>query len=497
MQNLATILGATWWVAPTLLFYGICRRLFGDLWTAPPSRDRWIHYMRNNSWSEYYREQLGHMLTWIDERLTPELHDPDLNWKPHEIRAAWSKRLLNFSLLLAVAYPILSLVLYWAVTNADGRVHTLVVIAGQQTGWSRAAALGGVGFAIGCAVLALRAEILRNRTIELVAYGLAFAAAAGIAIAIVLAGNLAGAGAFAGVFAVAVIFAGTMSGPVTARMTGSGVVTGAVAMGLAGATSFALAVPGTIYAVAAVAAALGATGAQEWLGRRTGLPVATLVLYCLLVFAALAVALRLGEPAGPATDSLILFLGILPILNALTDFLSFGLTRVCLRRGLAGRMWRKATLDAVGGVTIFFLLGACIILAIDNMRWPDGSALVNLAGLFADLRENPHRYWWLYFTLLLALIPTVLHGAVALFGTMIHLWPGLRRFIVDGLDGGGKGDDVAGRLAVWALCWSMTISFALPVITLVYLFAYRGILGGWVLDAFECFAQLVGAIPSS
>ena len=67
---------------------------------------------------------------------------------------------------------------------------------------------------------------------------------------------------------------------------------------------------------------------------------------------------------------------------------------------------------------------------------PRATALFDLGAFFADLRANPGHYWWLYFTLFSTLIPTVLHATVAIFGSLIHLWPWLRRFIVEGLAAG-------------------------------------------------------------
>ncbi len=103
-------------------------------------------------------------------------------------------------------------------------------------------------------------------------------------------------------------------------------------------------------------------------------------------------------------------------------------------------------------------------------------------------------------------IPVLDHGDLRLFetGTItrylndtlpgIHLWPGLRRFIIEGLDAGGKGDTVAGRWAVQPLCLSMTVSVVAPAFVLGHLLLYRGIFGFWLLDLFEGFAGAVGAI---
>jgi len=214
----------------------------------------------------------------------------------------------------------------------------------------------------------------------------------------------------------------------------------------------------------------------------------------IVILASIGVALRFYVTDKPSAHSIILFLAILPLLNAAADFVSTGLTRWRLRKGLEGQMWQEMLWDFSGAAATFFLLGAFTILAIDHMRWSDGSALFDLAEFFTDIRANPGHYWWLYFTLFSTLIPTVLHGAVAVFGTGIHLWPGLREYIVEGLDEGGKGDAVKGRWAVWALCLSMTVSVVAPVFVLGHLVLYRGIFGFWLLDLFEWFARTVGAI---
>lgn len=220
-----------------------------------------------------------------------------------------------------------------------------------------------------------------------------------------------------------------------------------------------------------------------------------LLVFAVFMFVVASVALRFGTAFAPDVNSIILFLAVLPLLNAFADFASTGLTRWRLRKGLAGRMWKEMLIDLAGAAVAFFLLGAISILAIDHQRWADGSTLFDLPEFFTDLRANLGHYWWLYFTLFSTLIPTVLHGVVAIFGSLIHLWPRLRRSIVEGLDAGGRGDVVAGRWAAQALCLSMTASVVAPIFILVEAARFHGIIGGWVLDLFEGFARLVGAIP--
>ena len=125
---LELLFGMPWWLVLALGVYGFCFATYRDLYAHEPSRKRWIGYLTQNTWSNRYRKLLGNMLDWVDARLTPEISDQD--WKPDEARAAWSHGLLNLSLLLAVAYPILSVIVYWAVTNRDGGIGSHVLIEG-------------------------------------------------------------------------------------------------------------------------------------------------------------------------------------------------------------------------------------------------------------------------------------------------------------------------------------------------------------------------------
>ena len=139
---LELLVGQTWWLVLAIAVYGIYWTIYGDLYKHEPSRKRWIDYLDQNTWSNRYRDLLERMLDRIDERLTPEFNDSARTWKPDEARTAWSYGLLNLSLLLAIVYPILSVVVYWAVTNRDGAIGSLVLIEGGEPAWRRAAAIG-------------------------------------------------------------------------------------------------------------------------------------------------------------------------------------------------------------------------------------------------------------------------------------------------------------------------------------------------------------------
>ncbi|GIX12124.1 MAG: hypothetical protein KatS3mg118_0083 [Paracoccaceae bacterium] len=96
-------------------------------------------------------------------------------------------------------------------------------------------------------------------------------------------------------------------------------------------------------------------------------------------------------------------------------FASIGVTRLFLRRGLHGRRigFLLALADPAVAVVIFATLGCGLIAFVHLVRFRDGSALIDLSALFADLRANPGDYWWLAFMLLSTLLPTLIHLTIA------------------------------------------------------------------------------------
>ncbi len=128
--------------------------------------------------------------------------------------------------------------------------------------------------------------------------------------------------------------------------------------------------------------AMGSLMGGQWLATQINTPIPN------FVSVALSVPLVL---VGTNERAIILFLGFFPVLNALADFASIGATRYFLRPGLAKR--NNATLCALSdlavGLGIFFALGCGMIWLIDTVRFADGSALLDLEGLFEDLRHNP------------------------------------------------------------------------------------------------------------
>jgi hypothetical protein len=210
-----------------------------------------------------------------------------------------------------------------AVTFAD-----VDAVAGAFSG--AVAGAGSVAFAFARAVVFAVAGSAVVAGAVAVAYAVANAGAFAFTVAVAsgVAGAVAvvafaGAGAFA--FALVVTVAGTVAGAVAFVF--------AVTFGVAGAGPLAFAGAGAIAFAAAVAGAvmvLSVTAIkQRWQGLFLALFLPAMIVACL------GAAELLSVKAGP----LLLFLGLLTLLNAPFDWASLGLTRALLRRGLELGGW--------------------------------------------------------------------------------------------------------------------------------------------------------------
>jgi hypothetical protein len=146
--------------------------------------------------------------------------------------------------------------------------------------------------------------------------------------------------------------------------------------------------------------------------------------------------------AGP----LLLFLGLLTLLNAPFDWASLGLTRALLRRGLEiGGWWPYplALVDACLAVVPIMLLALTMVISIqafDELAAHGGgekAAVLPLDALFDGIAKNPAapEYWWVYALLLSSMIPSLINlmiGGLALTRGLPGLPHLLLRFMPSG-----------------------------------------------------------------
>ena len=183
---------------------------------------------------------------------------------------------------------------------------------------------------------------------------------------------------------------------------------------------------------------------------------------CGVLLAFLVMAIKMPDDFGAGQRNRAVFFmltfGLLPLFNAVFDFLSAGLTRYLLRLGLEQKraVWR-AILDGLGGIAIFFALGCSLITFVTFVTPADGGPLVDLAQLFANLRTTPGDYIWLMMTLFSTLLPTLLHLSLVLLTLALH-YPACWRNFVAGLVESGAQSRQASFLSGVCICAMITLA---------------------------------------
>ena len=137
----------------------------------------------------------------------------------------------------------------------------------------------------------------------------------------------------------------------------------------------------------------------------------------------------------------LLFLLLLTLVNAPFDWLSLGLTRFLLRRGIEqGGPWPYfyALIDALAASALIALLAVAMISATDlfdhlaELGGGDKARVLPPMRVFLDgLRAAPQKpeYWWVYATLFSTMRPSVINLFIAGFSFLRGL-PVLRKWLL-------------------------------------------------------------------
>jgi hypothetical protein len=336
----------------------------------------------------------------------------------------WTPRAFDRCLFLALVYPVVTIFIIWAVSGHDGPAEKALGLAPNVPGWTRGFATAVAafeGFAIwsvfweeGRIVLRHFAHALGIGTAAAV-YAINASAAVAAAAALTYAFGSVGTGAVA--FIIAVVAAVAMGG----RVAGAVAVATAVptvlglAFGLAGASQSAVASVVGAAAAASIGTLLLCAFAIKHQAQGVFLLffIPAMILACLAVVGTL-LPLRTWPYIGP----LLLFQGLLTLINAPFNWASIGLTRALLRRGLElGGWWPYllALADAVLAGVIVALLALTMVIgvqAFDGLLSRGGGVpILPLGPLFDGIAEDPAapEYWWIYALLLATMIPSIIN----------------------------------------------------------------------------------------
>jgi hypothetical protein len=311
----------------------------------------------------------------------------------------WTAPAFDRCLLLALIYPIATIFIIWAVSGHVGPAEHALGFKSDVQGWLRGFAVASLLFASFALLRAVRMEGWKSLASSV---GVAFFVALAVTFADVDA--VAGAGAFA--FALVVTVAGTVAGAVAFVFAVTFGVAGAGPLAFAGAIAFAAAA-----AVAGAVMVLSVTAIkQRWQGLFLALFLPAMIVACL------GAAELLSVKAGP----LLLFLGLLTLLNAPFDWASLGLTRALPRRGLELGGWWPYFLAIVDGSSRRAHYRASRAdhgggrQAFDELAVHGGgeqAAVLPLDKLFDGIAKNPAapEYWWAYALLLSSMIPSLIN----------------------------------------------------------------------------------------
>lgn len=390
------------------------------------SRDRAILRCLVRLSAAPYTKLTGLVLRALPRLLLPETHADDpppksgwfrkLDWwavprakdkadLQRLIRNPWSWPMLDMAIKIAVAYPTILALTHWtfAESAVGGGLAPLFDQSAPQT-W-RIALFGLVAVLLVSRLLLLTSKrSVYQRVFQWLFYSTpafalvsALVGATGFSIGFALTGALFGAFALSGAFVLAFSLAGPIAGAIAfvfgVPAAFSGILVGIPVL----ATTF------------ACVAALSAASAN---GR--GPAGYTLFLFTAAAAASFAI---FWDAVPNAIAGLLLGLAILPLLNAVMDWLSYGTTVWLLRAGhRKGRGWAfvAGVADVLAALMFFAVLSMLLVVVFAAIDAARPEPLIGVGQVLEELEEGPNENLWVILMVASTLIPTLTHAALAI-----------------------------------------------------------------------------------
>ena len=506
---------AVYWVTGLSVIYA-ASYLVAWLFLSGRGADAFAGFLQKGGLGRIYDGALTAVLDRLDRWLCPpEFLDgksPDLVQPPRPARA-WNWRAYDRMLLIAVAYPVGLPMLIWMLTGRPAQLGNMTLLLGPEKWWQIPLTWGGVMVFVFCQAIAKQIHRESVWPILDAVYRAILARSAPPERGSLLAlAALILAGAFAFIFAFLAI-SGDISSDIfvltailvwvivllsltsVREIAVTGVYAFALAFGFTTAFAFGFIVI-LLFAVAVFLVVEYAATTRRFV--RTA--------YILLTITALGVLVWVATFADTEQRGmLILFLGMFPLVNAIWDFASLGLTRWCLRQStLKLRVWGLpaglrpvifnlidicGALLALAGLILSLLFGVSLL----NSVAPD--PILPLTRLVIDLRPGAGGpdMTWVYLMVFSTLLPSLMH--VVLFLTSLALrYPGRwarRKLAVNGAGEEARQSLMAGVVGLW-----VTLPVAALLLGWTYLLPHGGalhegvitwILGqvSWVIAIFD------------
>jgi hypothetical protein len=347
----------------------------------------------------------------------------------------WTAVAFDRCLLIALIYPIVAVFTLWALSGHVGIAEHALSLPIDDPSDSYPLARRCLMLVMQLAATYTAFHFVRDRTTKsaiwfgvagcIAAFGALVVAGGAVAGAFAVAGivvcasaafgalahNDAVAGAFAFAVTIAVIIVVAVASAVAGANAGAGV--GAIALA-AGLTA-------VVLAVVTPTAAWGLNAIER--GGRQG---PFMVIYCIvLAMGCFSTPYYLAtfeswDRIGP----LILFFGLLTLVNAPVDWLAIGFTRALLRRGLSRAGWWPflyAMVDVAVAAILIAMLAFAMVLAVQIfddvavLRAGRDARILPLGSLFEGLSISPsdYEYWWIWLLLFSSMAPSILNLSIA------------------------------------------------------------------------------------
>lgn len=432
-------------------------------------------------------------------------------WRPHardlddlgRLQASTlSWPVMDAALKVAVIYPLLLILIQWGITGEDTGIGTFTVLFAEQNLWIRAAVTGLTLALLTVNLSAWPNQLHINKPLNRKMVYAAFAFA--IAVLGFLASRFTNTGILIASFSGVIAIAGMLSGAsaITLAVSVAFVTLVAVTAGplvadgniLALTFTASLLCVLTLVILGAVVAAVSFSCSRGSGGRA----------YLTLVVVAWVGLIAATGPSGnglpPEKRAVVFALGFLPLINAVFDYLSYGITLGLIRYGrrqrnlLTGLVW---LFDGFVAELLLIGLGLALSGTIALINHLAGQDFIALRTIYDDLKTPERRadYTWLTLTLLSTLVPTLVHLVLVFLSAFTWVPQRFKHWIARGIEDNEAGDlatlgGSAAAATIGAL-WAGFVVFGLWAICL-FVTAYIEPVGLAVLGVVESVSLWLG-----